>query len=183
MKTELDIVNSMLISINNAPVQSLENNISPDVYNARSTLNDVRTSILSKGWFSNLDVITLLPGNDKQCVLPSNILKATPLTRGVVDRGGRLYDNKNTTYEFELPQKVRILIDLPLEDMPIELLDYVVAEAAYRFYRTYGGDADMTQYYYNDVVEKRGVALSADLRDRKLNGSAFTRIGIRYGEV
>ena len=38
MKTELDIVNSMLVAINNAPVQSLENNTSPDVYNAHRIL-------------------------------------------------------------------------------------------------------------------------------------------------
>lgn len=173
----------MLISINNAPVQSLVNNISPDVYNARSTLADTKTSILAKNWFSNTDVITIVPNIAKECVLPTNILKATPLTRGVVDRGGKLYDNIHTTYEFENPQKVRILTDLPIDDMPIELLDYIAAEALYRFYRAYGGDADMVQYYFNDANEKRGTALAADLRDRKINGSRFTHVRIRYGEV
>lgn len=182
MKTELDIVNSMLISINNAPVQSLENNISPDVYNARSTLEDVKTTILSKNWFSNTDTITIVPNISKECVLPTNILKVTPLTRGVVDRGGKLYDNIHTTYQFDNPQKARILINLPLEDMPVELLDYISAEALYRFYRAYGGDRDMVQFYFNDAIEKRATALAADLRDRKDNGSRFTSVRIRYGE-
>ena len=182
MKTELDIVNAMLISINNAPVQSLENNISPDVYNARSTLADVKTTILAKNWFSNTDEITIVPNIAKECILPTNILKATPLTSGVVDIGGKLYANDSTTYHLDDPQQVRILIDLPLDDMPVELLDYIAAEALYRFYRAYGGDGDMVQFYFNDAVEKRSTALAADLRDRKDNGSRFTHVRIRYGE-
>lgn len=183
MKTELDIINSMLVAINNAPVQSLENNTSPDVYNARRILDEVRTSILTKGWFSNTDIITVVPDISKSCVLPSNILKATPFTRGVVDRGGKLYDMHRTTYEFELPQKVKILTDLPIENIPIELMDYISAEAKYQFYIAYGGDADLVQFYYNDVAAKQATAVSADLRDRKDNGAVFTNVRIRYGEV
>ena len=88
-----------------------------------------------------------------------------------------------TTYEFELPQKVKILIDLPIENIPIELMEYISAEAKYQFYIAYGGDADLVQFYYNDVAAKQATAVSADLRDRKDNGAVFTNVRIRYGEV
>lgn len=183
MKTELDIINSMLISVNNAPVQTLENNTSPDVYNARAMLNSTRISILAKNWFCNQDTITIVPDVAGKCYLPNNLLKATPLTRDVVDRGGVLYDNRRTSYVFDTPQKVNVLIDLKLEDIPFELAEYIEAESVYKFYRAYGGDTDMTQFYYKESTDKKATALSADYRDRKANNSRFTAVRIRYGEA
>lgn len=181
MKTELEIVNSMLRAVNNSPVQSLEANISPDAQSARLLLNDVRKSILAKNWYANSDTLTVVPNNQKLCLLPDNILKATPRTKGIVDRGGKLYNKITTSYEMFNPVQVDVLFDLPLENIPNDLAEYIMAEAMYQYYRTYGGDRDLTDFYYQGATAARASALMADYRDRKDNMASFTGVRIRYG--
>lgn len=181
MKTELEIVNSMLRAVNNSPVQSLEENISPDAQSARLLLDDVRKSILAKNWLSNSDTITIVPDIQHLCKLPDNILKATPRPKGIVDRGGKLYNKYTTSYDMFNPVQVEVLFDLPLSEIPNDLAEYIMAEAMYQYYRTYGGDRDLTEFYYQGAMAAKASALMADLRDRKDNMAAFTGVRIRYG--
>ncbi|WP_185961564.1 hypothetical protein [Telmatospirillum sp. J64-1] len=133
--TELEAVNSMLSVIGETPVNSLDDNGVVDAVIARQILAEVSREVQSRGWHWNTDKgfylnITFPEGF---IYLPANTLMVDSVGRyqniDVVQRGQRLYDRRNHTYQFSRPIQVDIVRLLPFEELPQAARQYIMVRA------------------------------------------------------
>ena len=98
--TQLDAVNTMLMTIGESPVSSLTGSVGVDVVEAKQTLNTVMKAVQTGGWvfntehefpFRSTSTITL----PCQLTLPLWTYKGRFGDTDPVARGLRLYDRKN----------------------------------------------------------------------------------------
>ena len=95
--TELECINIMLAAIGEAPVNSI----------AQSTLSEVNKSVQSEGWSFNTEIdVTFTRDNSNNINIASNILRIDANihqhpTLDPIQRGLKLYDRLNNTYEFD----------------------------------------------------------------------------------
>jgi hypothetical protein len=141
VSTELDAVNSILMSVGESPVNTLTVQ-SPEVAIAQKTLRQVCREIQAEGWSYNTEneyPIDLDPNN--QCIVPNNILqidlniyqhgKDYNVVRRSDNGVQKIYDKKNHTFTFENCSKLYfdIVWMFAFEDLPQAFKDYVTAKA------------------------------------------------------
>ena len=142
VSTELDAVNSILMSVGESPVNTITNVQSPEVAIAQKTLRQVCREIQAEGWSYNTEneyPIDLDTNN--QCIVPNNILQIDlniyqhGKDFNVVVRSDngvkKIYDKKNHTFTFENCSKLYfdIVWMFDFEDLPQAFKDYVTAKA------------------------------------------------------
>ena len=142
VSTELDAVNSILMSVGETPVNTLTVQ-SPEVAIAQKTLRQVCREIQAEGWSYNTEnqyPIDLDTNN--QCIIPNNILQ---LDLNIFEHGKdydvvrrsdngvmKVYDKKNHTFTFENCSKLYfdIIWMLDFEDLPQTFKDYITTRAS-----------------------------------------------------
>ena len=111
VSTELDAVNSILMSVGESPVNNITNVQSPEVVIAQKTLRQVCREVQAEGWSYNTEneyPIDLDTNN--QCIIPNNILQ---LDLNIFQHGKdydvvrrsdngimKVYDKKGHTFTF-----------------------------------------------------------------------------------
>lgn len=140
LTTELEAVNTMLMSIGESPVNTLDNPGVVDAVLAKSTLDEVNREVQSRGWHFNTERnYKLVP----EAFSPFNIyvpngtlyLDAVDPNIDVVTRGNpaRLYDKRNHTYEWASPVFVDMVVLLEFENLPQTARSYITIRAARLF--------------------------------------------------
>jgi len=142
VSTELDAVNSILMSVGETPVNTLTVQ-SPEVAIAQKTLRQVCREIQAEGWSYNTEnqyPIDLDANN--QCIIPNNVLQ---LDLNIFEHGKdydivrrsdngvmKVYDKKNHTFTFENCSKLYfdIVWMLDFEDLPQAFKDYITTRAS-----------------------------------------------------
>ena len=142
VSTELDAVNSILMSVGETPVNTLTVQ-SPEVAIAQKTLRQVCREIQAEGWSYNTEnqyPIDLDTNN--QCIIPNNVLQ---LDLNIFEHGKdydvvrrsdngvmKVYDKKNHTFTFENCSKLYfdIIWMLDFEDLPQTFKDYITTRAS-----------------------------------------------------
>ena len=142
VSTELDAVNSILMSVGETPVNTLTVQ-SPEVAIAQKTLRQVCHEIQAEGWSYNTEnqyPIDLDTNN--QCIIPNNVLQ---LDLNIFEHGKdydvvrrsdngvmKVYDKKNHSFTFENCSKLYfdIIWMLDFEDLPQPFKDYVAQKAS-----------------------------------------------------
>ena len=142
VSTELDAVNSILMSVGETPVNTLTVQ-SPEVAIAQKTLRQVCREIQAEGWSYNTEnqyPIDLDTNN--QCIIPNNVLQ---LDLNIFEHGKdydivrrsdngvmKVYDKKNHTFTFENCSKLYfdIIWMLDFEDLPQVFKDYITTRAS-----------------------------------------------------
>ena len=142
VSTELDAVNSILMSVGETPVNTLTVQ-SPEVAIAQKTLRQVCREIQAEGWSYNTEnqyPIDLDTNN--QCIIPNNVLQ---LDLNIFEHGKdydivrrsdngimKVYDKKNHTFTFENCSKLYfdIIWMLDFEDLPQAFKDYITIRAS-----------------------------------------------------
>lgn len=145
--TKLEAVNTMLTAIGETPVNSLTSGL-VDAATALTILEDTSRAVQAKGWhFNKEDKYEIVPTAAGEIVLPANCLKvdgASVLSNGDLDliqRGQRLYDRKNHTFNIGQAVKVDMVVLLDFEELPEAARNYVTIRAARIFQdRTVGSD-------------------------------------------
>lgn len=141
---KLDAVNQMLESINQTPVTTIVNNQHPDVLAAISTLNRIDKQVQSKGWWFNTDTNLTLAYNPltDEVIVPGNTLGVDPIDPLVkyIQRGTRLYDPENSTFEIGKSVEVEIKVQLDFEDLPESAGIYIATRAERKFVANSTGD-------------------------------------------
>jgi len=173
--TELEAVNSMLTTIGEAPVSSLENNGIADAAIAFQILQETSREVQARGWHFNTEVEFPLSPTfpEKTIVLPQNVLEVD--TAGVdgyieaVQRGNRLYNRKKNTYQFDRTVKVDMIIQLPFEDLPEYAKGYIAVRAARIFQRRVVGSAELDSYTAQHEVRMLVQMENAEARTADLN--------------
>ena len=142
VSTELDAVNSILMSVGESPVNTLTVQ-SPEVAIAQKTLQQVCREIQAEGWSYNTEndyPIDLDTNN--QCIIPNNILQLDLNTfqhgkdYDVVRRSDngvmKVYDKKNHSFTFQNVSKLYfdIVWMIDFEDLPQAFKDYITTRAS-----------------------------------------------------
>tara|TARA_R100001082_G_C4360328_1_gene159010 strand:- start:562 stop:1191 length:630 start_codon:yes stop_codon:yes gene_type:complete len=154
--TKLDAINSMLIGIGEAPVNTLNSGLQ-EAEVAAILLDNVSREVQSACWSFNTDLrYTLTPNTAKEIVLPSNtlVIDTTKLKRDyntdVIERKSRLYDRTKNSYEFDGDVEVDITYLFDFEELPEVARRYITLRAGRKFQENILGSSEMTQLQFKD---------------------------------
>ena len=187
--TELEAINTMLSTIGESPVNTVEDTGNVDVVIARQILQSVSREVQARGWHFNTEKnYTITPDSAGYLVLPNTVLKADTVypdsSKDVVVRGSRLYDREKHTYVFTDAVKVDMTILLTFDELPEVARNYVTIRASRIFQeRVVGSD---TLHAFNSQDEARAMvslmeyeADTADLNILSGNYSVYRILGDR----
>ena len=187
--TELEAINTMLSTIGESPVNTVEDTGNVDVVIARQILQSVSREVQARGWHFNTEKnYTITPDSAGYLVLPNTVLKADTIypdnSKDVVVRGSKLYDRENHTYVFTDAVKVDMTVLLTFDELPEVARNYVTIRASRIFQeRVVGSD---TLQAFNSQDEARAMvslmeyeADTADLNILSGNYSVYRILGDR----
>jgi hypothetical protein len=153
--TLLDAVNELLSTIGEAPVNSLGDNLTSDVATAKATLERVSREVQAAGWHFNTEKdYPLVPSEDGSITLPANCVRADidPMRYTDIDlvqRGSKLYDRLNHTYNIGQTIYADLVVLLDFEEL---------VEAA----RTYIGSGTLHDFTARDEMMARALLMEAE---------------------
>lgn len=131
--TKLDAVNIALSSMGEPQVNSLDG-VAVDAQMAASLIDETSMTVQSMGWHWNREIHTLSPDTNGEIVLPANTARVDTIddskSTDVVQRGVRLFDVENSTYQFSDSLKVELFVVLDFEELPLPAKQYIAIRAA-----------------------------------------------------
>ena len=156
--SKLEAVNKALQMMGEAPVNSLQGLFGLGNL-AETTINSVSRKLQTEGWSFNTDYEADLARDSTT----NEISVGTSTTRvyvdpydypdiDVVQRGSRLYDRKNNTYEFKQDLKADITIILDWEELPEHARVYIMTKTGRELQESMIGSKDLTEI--NLLVEQ-----------------------------
>lgn len=170
---KLTAVNQMLGSINQTPVTTIVNNQHPDVLAAIAVLNRIDKAVQSKGWWFNTDRNLTLAYNPltDEIVVPGNTLGVDPSDPELpyIQRGTRLYDPENSTFEIGKAVDVDIKVQLDFETLPETAAIYIATKAEQTFVRNSTGDMNKLTAIAEDLKQALIDLNSDDIRYSDIN--------------
>lgn len=136
--TELSAVNSMLATVGEAPINTLEDLGVVDAITARSCLLEVTREVCVEGWTFNTDTnFPIVPEGFApfEATVPPNALSVVPNDAALTVRGNRIYDTSRYSYNFQDfdPIECTVIWGLSFEELPEVTRQYVALRAARRF--------------------------------------------------
>lgn len=174
--TELDAVNAMLLSIGQAPVNTLEVTNIKDVSFARLILNNTSRAVQSRGWSFNVDKdYSLVPDLSGNILIPADalVVDCEDKSLNYVWRDGKLYDTDENTFVFtDTDLEFRIVRFLPFEDMPQPARDYIATKAARIFQAQIVGSQIL--YQFTAEMERDAQATFAQSERRQKDTNLFS---------
>ena len=156
--TELEAVNAMLLSIGQAPVNTLAVSGLTDAAVARTLLTDFTRRVLSRGFaFNQDDGYPLSPDVDGVVLIPPTALKVNPDTPKITERrhptkGRALWNGPELTWTFAEPVSCRITWGFPFEDLPETARRYIATAAARQFQARTVGSPILDRFLEEDVA-------------------------------
>lgn len=178
--SELDAVNMMLLSIGQAPVNTLDITGIKDVSFARLMLHNTSRQVQARGWWFNRELkYKLTPDVNKFIFFPDNVLEIahTEGTRDLVERNRQLYDRDEHKFTFDEPVEVNIVWFLAFASLPQIARDYIATRAARVFQTQIVGSQILYQYTKEMEMEAGAIMTQQDLRAKRLNAfSVPTRV-------
>ena len=181
--TELDAVNSILMSVGESPVNTLTVQ-SPEVAIAQKTLRQVCREVLAEGWMFNTEneyPITLDSNN--HCIVPNNVLQidlnhfkhlndydvVKKSDNGIV----KLYDLIKHRYNFENTSEDKLYVDIiwmiDFEDIPQVFKDYITIRASRIASNRMVSDPQAADMIGTDENLARALAVEYDTRQADYN--------------
>jgi len=136
--TELSAVNSILGSIGQSPITTL-NFENPEISFIYNLLSEVTQDVLNEGWhFNTEEHYPVKPDSSGHITIPNNYLRYD-LNDGQADRhmdlvkrNGRLYDLVNHTDVFDHDMELDIVYLYSFTDIPSVFQRYIIARASTR---------------------------------------------------
>lgn len=156
--TELDAVNTMLMTIGESPINSLETASGvADAVLARAILKEVSLQVQTSGWHWNTEKnFKILPTVSGEIILPENCLEADPVgdsqNKNYVIRGNKFYDVDNQTYTITEPVYVDMVLFLEFSLLPQAARHYIMIKAARTFEQRMVGSQILHLYSQEDEI-------------------------------
>lgn len=177
LTSELEAVNTLLGSIGESSINSLEVSGLADVASAKDVLNEFSREVQTVGWhFNTEDDYPLNRDSSNKITLPSNCLRAVfTKTHGdmkLVQRGLRLYDKVAHTFTFGKDLTASLVFLLPWDELPQVARHYIMVRAS-RVYqaRVLGSD---TQFKFSEQEETDARSIMAENEGDTGNYNMFT---------
>ena len=149
--TELSAVNSILGSIGQSPITTL-NFENPEISFIYNILSEVSKDVLNEGWhFNTEEHVKVSPDASGFITIPNNYLRYD-LNDGqadrhmdVVKRNGKLYDLVNHTDVFDHDLELDIVYLYSFTDIPSVFQRYIIARASTRAATQLVSNADLVK--------------------------------------
>lgn len=181
--SELDAVNMMLLSIGQAPVNTLEVPGIKDVSFAQLMLHNTSRQVQSRGWWFNRELdYEMVPATNKQILLPGTTLEVASADgcRDLIERDRKLYDRENHTFEFQAPVRVNVVWFLAFDDIPQVARDFIAMRAARVFQSQIVGSEILYKFTKEMELESGALMTQQDLRAKRPNSiTSSTRHNMR----
>lgn len=161
--TEKEAVNTLLGIIGEAPVNSLEDELTDDVAAAQAVLLEVSREVQLKGWDFNTDHEYPMTRDGSGYInLPKGAAKVdvTPGRHGDIDpvvRGTRLYDRKNHTFVFKQDVKVDVTWLFGWDVLPEEFRRYITIRAGRMFANRRLGSREIEGFTIRDEFDAKAI--------------------------
>jgi len=152
--TELATINRMLGAAGLAPVADA-NNAHPSYRKGKNKLLEVNIDVQSTGYWFNSSEVTLLPSIDGAVYVPQNaahINTTSRLDTKIVQRGARMYDQENRTYNIARNLKCTLVEIIPFDELPAVPASYIAARAVHEFYLDQGGQEPKLSEFRNMML-------------------------------
>ena len=178
LDTELSAVNSILGSIGQSPITTL-NFENPEVSFIYNILTEVNKDVQNEGWHFNTEHhVTLSPDADGYIQLPSNVLRydlhdgLSLKNQDLVVRNGRLYDLVNHTDVFTGDLSIDVVTLYAFSDLPNVFQRYITYRAAVRAATQLVSNPTLVQLLQQDEAKTRASCLEyeCDMGDHSFFG-------------
>lgn len=178
MFTELDVVNACLATIGESPLVELEDDHDM-VAAARQTMRQSTVAVMHRPWWFNTDFMALQVANDHFIYVPRDAVAVNVIGRSdLTQRGRRLYNRFESTYEMTGPVRVIVTRDLPYEDLPTPAQLHLLNHTVLAFQTDFDGDNSKFQKLQG-LLSQSYVSLNTEhIRQIALNGleSMFAQV-------
>ena len=161
--SKLDAVNSILLGIGEAPVNTLGSGLQ-EAEIAEVTLNNINREVQSLGWHFNTEIRYTLAKNSEGIInLPANCLKldVTSVLRDydtdVVERSRKLYDRVKNSFVFTTDIETDLVVFLDFEEIPEVARRYITLRAARKYQENILGSETLSKLQ----ADEEGLALNA----------------------
>ncbi|WP_397473756.1 phage tail protein [Pusillimonas sp.] len=167
--TPLTVVNACLKSMGETPLNSLDSD-HPYVQAALNTLDESNVIEQELGWWFNTDYVTLHddPGNGSVYV-PADALNVEADDSMIVQRGNRLWDTGRATYNIGRPVSVKLIREIPFDDLPKNVKQMVSLRAQLDFQAAYDADDAKYQKLYAAYTQAYSRVRRMHIRNQQLN--------------
>ena len=181
MATTLDVVNECLATLGEAPLNTI---LEPHEFRgtALKAIEKASKRIQASGWWYNVEAATFNPAPTTGHIqLPTDCLKwqsgvrkTDTLVRGtpkpwIVQRGSRLYDTRERTYVITEEVIGEITREIPFEELPSVMNDFIAAEAVLKFQSSMDADNNKRQELTQSWGVCRVAANSENIRQAGVN--------------
>ena len=174
--TELESVNIMLAAIGESPINTLTGLLPVDARLAQSTLAEVNKGVQSEGWSFNteIDVTFTKDNTTKQISIATDILRIDPNIHqhpsvDAIQRGLKMYDRLNNTYEFDEDLICTVVYFRPFTEIPEPARYYITIKAARIFVDRLVSDQGLRTFTEQDELRARSVLMETDLANADHN--------------
>jgi len=182
--SELEAVNTMLSAVGEPPINSLDGQKNADAAIARNILTEINRETQAHGWhFNSQTKVEFVPnGSTKEIALPENVLRidiehfttgatASSDTRDVTQRGDRLFNKTDNTYEFTSNVSASVVYALDWAELPEPARRYITVRSARIFQdRMVGSQA---HHAFSQEDEVRALALLKEFEGDTADHSIF----------
>lgn len=173
--TELDAVNTMLTTIGESPVSTVEDNGVVDAAIALQILRSVSREVQAKGWHFNTEKEYVLTPTylDGELIVPKNAIQVDTVGEDqhidVVQRGTRLYDRREHTYKFTKSVKVDMVVLLEYDELPEAARQYISLKAARIFQERVVGSQELSSFNRSDEARALATLQETDAENADYN--------------
>lgn len=170
MFTKLDIINEMVVSTG-LRAFAAEQDQHPAYIKAERVLKQVSLSVLTRGLWFNTEQRVLTPTSDNEIVVPSTCIKADPIDGNInlTKRGLRMYNLNTGSYEVEEDVEMKMLFEVPLEEMPVSAQEYIRCACVYKYYLDDDGSGPKLQAYKQEMGDGWMWLWREHIRSRQVN--------------
>tara|TARA_R100001443_G_scaffold84411_1_gene91057 strand:- start:195 stop:818 length:624 start_codon:yes stop_codon:yes gene_type:complete len=157
--TELEAVNIMLSTIGEAPVNNLQSGLT-DAETAETILKNVSREVQSIGWdFNSEPDYTVAADSSGNVILPTEIVRADLANSETkyrsskneyIQRGNKMYDKVNHTYNIGKALKLDVVVLLTFDLLPEIARRYIAIKAARIFQERVVGSETLSTMNRND---------------------------------
>ena len=165
LDTELSAVNSILGSIGQAPVTSLDFT-NPEISFIHNLLREVNVDVQNEGWSFNTEYhVTYSPDTNGYFVIPPNVIRfdvhdnQNIKTTDVVKRNGRLYDKYNHTDVFTSDLDLDVVTLYEFNDLPSVFQRYITYRASGRAAAQLVANTELVQLLATQEAQARAACM------------------------
>ena len=171
--TELAAVNIILQMLDEEPINSLGGEQPLEVTSAQNSLEEISREIQSQGWNFNTEYeFPLTPNTEGEIILPQSTLECDiePLFNSsagntdYIQRGVRLYDRGNRTYNIGKELKGTIVSYLQWDDLPEPFRRWIFIKAGRTLYNRSIGDSATDIKLGREEVQAKATAENFNAR-------------------